>query len=449
MPVNTKHPDYAWQEPHLKKCRDAAYGSRTIKDALNAGRYLIRLRGETDTDFEIRVERALWFGACEMTVEAMTGLATRKPPRVEIPESAEYMLDMAFGEAWNLQAIIVRAVEAVLVGGYAWHVVDVGGKGNLPFVETYSSLEVINWRISSHGVIDMAMIERTSYVQDPDDKYTLLPVTAYLELLLDEGIYKQRLWTQTETKEWVFEETIPTRGGDPLNFVPVYLSGHVGQKPPIEALADVNISHYRNSADYEEGSHLTALPKPYVIGASESEMVSPFILGAKTAWKTTNDNAKVGFLEFSGQGLKSLLEIMKSKEALMAALGARMIEPQRAGVEAAETARIHQAGRNATLADVVGDVERGLSSALATAAWWAGTETDAFRMEMSRDFISHRLDAQEIVALVKTYQAGGLSLEAFVRSLQAGERLPRDVNIDDELERIRAENPDLLAEMMT
>ena len=450
MSIDSRHPDYAWMEPHLQKCHDAAEGSRSIKDPTRAKRYLPPLKREDDADYAVRLDRSMWLGATETTVEAMTGLLTRKDPELEAPSEMDHFLQKTGKKHGDVLTITAVALQAVIVGGYAWHAVDIDSLTGRLAIVTYSSLDVINWRYSDIGELDLVVIERDVYRQkSSEDPYEVDRETEWLELYLDEeGRYTTRLWTLDEDEQWRTETTVPIYSGKVLDYIPVSISGHIGQKPAIEALADINIGHYRNNSDYEEGCHLTALPKPYVLGASEEEMNKPFLLGAKTSWKTTRpkSESEVGFMEFTGQGLKSLLDAMNSKEGAMASAGARLVEGPRTGVEAAETARIHLASKNATLSDIANDVEQGLRRAFQMAADWAGLDSRAVKYTINREFSSERLEANDIVALVQAYQAGGMSLKEFVLNMQRGERLSRTTTLEEELERIRAENPDVMAE---
>lgn len=78
--------------------------------------------------------------------------------------------------------------------------------------------------------------------------------------------------------------------------------------PPIEALADVNIAHYQNSADLENGAHLSGLPTPYATGldATVDEngvATSPTIyIGSSTFLTFPNADTKVGFLQCGSEG---------------------------------------------------------------------------------------------------------------------------------------------------
>ena len=51
-------------------------------------------------------------------------------------------------------------------------------------------------------------------------------------------------------------------------------------------------------------------------------------------------------------------------EKQMAIVGARLLEEQRAGIEAAETVRLRSSGDSATLADIAGNIEGALTDVL-------------------------------------------------------------------------------------
>src|SRR5206468_661127 len=117
-------------------------------------------------------------------------------------------------------------------------------------------------------------------------------------------------------------------------------------KPPLLDLVEVNLSHYRSSADLEHGRHYTALPTPWVSGMRPD---SNLRIGAGVAWVLEDPTAKAGMLEFTGQGLQALEKALESKEKQMAVLGARLLEMQPRLQETAEAVRLRHNGDAATL----------------------------------------------------------------------------------------------------
>jgi hypothetical protein len=80
-------------------------------------------------------------------------------------------------------------------------------------------------------------------------------------LLLDEeGYYKVEIWSDGRDGYQITDEFFPTRRGERLAFIPFTFLGPVSikpyvAKPPLLDLVDVNLSHYRTSADLEHGRH--------------------------------------------------------------------------------------------------------------------------------------------------------------------------------------------------
>ena len=113
-----------------------------------------------------------------------------------------------------------------------------------------------------------------------------------------------------------------------------------------------------------------------------------------------------------------------------------MLEDQRPGVEAAETVRLRSSGDSATLSDVAGNIENGLTDVLKNIGFWLGVvETDC-RVAVNKDFVSSRLAPQDITALLQAVQSGRVSEETFLWNLQQGEVLQAGRTIEEEQEAI-------------
>jgi hypothetical protein len=90
--------------------------------------------------------------------------------------------------------------------------------------------------------------------------------------------YRVRAWRERTPEEIQADPTgerfepfgdvrVPLRLEEPLDRIPfVFLvsagTGKVAPKPPMLDLVDTNLSHYRTSAEREEGAHWTACPTP-------------------------------------------------------------------------------------------------------------------------------------------------------------------------------------------
>ena len=122
-------------------------------------------------------------------------------------------------------------------------------------------------------------------------------------------------------------------------------------KPPMLDLVNMNLSHYRNSADYEHALYLTAQPTPWIAGNLD-EQKKPKSIGSGTIWYLPED-ATCGMLEFTGAGITAQQKAMDDKEDRMAALGARMINDGKNRNETTDTARMRGRSEVSLLTSVV------------------------------------------------------------------------------------------------
>jgi hypothetical protein len=245
-------------------------------------------------------------------------------------------------------------------------------------------------------------------------------------------------------------DIVPIKNGAPLDFIPFVFCGvrAIGsdcEKPPVLDLAEVNLSHFRTVADLEHGAHFTGLPTAVVTGYSvprneQGAALESFYIGSATAWVFPDPTAKATFLEFSGQGLGALENRETKKEEQMAALGARMLAPEKKQAEAAETAAIHRAGEASVLASLANTVSAALSRALQIAAEWAGIAGDVV-VKLNTDYYPVEMDSLTLTALVASWQQGAISYETLFDNLKQGEVIAEARTAEEEQAAIQASPP--------
>src|SRR5512137_2014629 len=84
MPANSTHADYDASLPAWIRARDLLAGEDAVKAA--GAKYLPRLDGQTDEDYEAYKARACFSNATRRAADAFVGLVFRKAPFVKIPE---------------------------------------------------------------------------------------------------------------------------------------------------------------------------------------------------------------------------------------------------------------------------------------------------------------------------------------------------------------------------
>jgi hypothetical protein len=286
------------------------------------------------------------------------------------------------------------------------------------------------------------------YGRDPDNKFKQVPLDQYREFSLVDGQVSVNIWRQEEkegertgTYE-VFETYTMTNRGKALGFIPCVPIVSDGSpfgipKPPLLDLVNVNLAHYRNSADYEHGLHWTALPTPWFSGLNDRE--ANITLGSGTAIILPDPSASAGFLEFSGAGLGKISEALKHKEDMMSALGARMLASKMDQSTSAEVTRINYSGETAALVNMARSISRGATRLLRMVAQWENKANfDKVLVSINEDYVDAKLSAPDLAALISAYQSGVMSLDSLLWNMDQGERLPLGRTIEEEIELIDA-----------
>jgi hypothetical protein len=459
MPIHTERDEYASELTRWSRCRDCFDGADAVKARTTA--YLPALDGQEATEYAAYVQRATFYNAFARTVRALSGLMFRRSPAVTAPKAAEPLwLDVTHGGS-SLVAFALELAEELCKVGRTGLLVDAPAEGGRPYWCAYRAEDVIAWNdLRMAGVPTLTrVVLREHATEASTDPYVTKRAAQLRELFLDEqGLYTVRRWRKKRApdgtehpSEWevIGPPQRPLRRGQALAFIPftfVNASNLLAdpQRGPMVDLADVNLSHYRTSADLEHGRHYTALPTPYVTGYDGAG--GPLVIGASRAWTIGNAAARVGMLEFTGSGLGSLERALQHKEQQMAVLGARLLEAQKAGVEAEGTLRLRHAGDDATLRVLATTLSGAVTRAMRWHAWWSDLATtpmdERYTFALGVDFFTVRMSAQELQALVTTMQAGRMSFETFYFLLQRGDLARPGVTVEEEQHAIDKESED-------
>lgn len=218
-----------------------------------------------------------------------------------------------------------------------------------------------------------------------------------------------------------------------MQYIPFQFVSHVGltcgyEKSPILDLVNVNMSHYRTTADLEQANYLTSQPTPYITNM-RADLMDDYRIGSGSLWLLP-EGSQVGMLEYQGAGLTSLETSLSRKEQMMALLGARMLEDSRRVGETAETVRLRGSGESSILASISGTVSAALTQCLIWMTEWENISGEPL-IQLNRDFLDSRLSAQELTALVSAWQQGAMPLDDLLYNLQRGEMLRPDYTIEE------------------
>ena len=450
---SAEHPKYSEYMKLWSKCRDCYKGEEAVKDKNQ--KYLPYLSMQEGSEYKNYRDRAIFLNVMRRTIHGLVGASLRKTPIIKVPSRMESYLEDMDLQGMTIEELLQKLLTDLLITGRVSVVVD-RNENSRCYATCYSAESNINWRFNNNIPIMSVFEEEIDITEDGfehelSQQYRIYDFDENGNLRVRVAV--ERLPTEDEelneddnknTFE-IIHETYPSFRGEGLREIPVFVMNSTGlgmdtiSPPPLIDLANISLSHYRTSADLENGRHFTSLPQAWVTGVDVDEYRNGLRIGGNTAWIIPNDNARLGYLEFSGQGLGSLENALREKEAMMAIVGARLLESKK-GVESAETSRIRQNIETSVLSHIAVTLQNGLRKVLKYMARWEGLDENEVHLELNMDFVDVRIPHQEIIALVQAYQMGGISMNTLLYNLKQGEVIPNDVSIDDEREKIEMDH---------
>jgi len=456
------HPQYNAASPIWIMCRDAYEGDAAIKarkcdGGLNGTAYLPKLSGQKETAYANYRDRAEWYNAVGRTVTALRGMIFRKPPISIIPEGAADSLEDITQSGISLEQLAKRATDEILTTGRGGILVDypkgdgaagatvaaVEAMNRRPFWKYYPAESILNWkmdRIDNKMVLARVALEEEKESVDPENEFGI-KVSKQIRMLEinASGNYQQRIYEKDKNKKWILSELIePKQRGAAMRFIPFAFiglseSGTDIEKPPLYDLVTTCIAHYRNSADFENGLFVSANPTAWAAGGFNLPDPVPF--GTGVCWISSDPAARAGYLEFTGAGLGMIATAMGEKRERMAALGSRVLSPEKRAVETAEVATLHRTGENSILADIAGSISAVIEKCLRWHCEWMGIDGD-ISYQLNRDFFPVPMSPDDVRATMEAWQSGAIAFTDVIRRFKQGEFIDVNREPDD----IQAEN---------
>ena len=486
MPVNSQHPDYTRLSKKWKRCRDVVAGQDAIHEA--AEEYLPKLKSQQSDDYSAMIMRASFYNASWRTIAGLLGMMFRKPPKIEVPEGVKELLKDINASGTPFSLLLQDDSENALTTGRVGILVDYPPApeeatqadalrlGLRPIMNVYRAEAILNWemgKVNNQWVPVLVVLKEKATIKDPADEFVPKIEDRWRVLDLVHSVneqtkeqttaYRQRLFRAKAEKvadkdsfERIGGDIYPKMNNQTLSYIPFYCHGtdmaslSDVDDPPLIDLFDMNLSHYRTSADFSHGCHFTALPFLLLAGfkkeMDDAGNEKQLYIGGEAAIVTSNPDAKGSYVEFTGTGLSTLVTKLEREEQMMAVLGARMLEPQTKAVKTAESEAIHRKGEESTLGSIAIATSLAMTAALKCFVEWAGFDPKNVSVEINRNFYPAPMTPMMLSALISGWQQGapGLSDQGLFDQLKAGEVVAEDVTLEDEQARIAERQQNLM-----
>lgn len=448
-------PEHAAAMPLWKTVRDVCRGADAVKSAGHD--YLPRL---DPTDRSVRnrrrneayLERAVFYPITGNTKIGMLGMAFRKVPTLNAPDKLTCLVNNADGAGTSIYQQSQVVLENILEAGREGLYVDYATADGRPIIVGYRAEDIINWRtqtIKGHTYLVLVVLREVT--EEPDGFGFNLRVQ-YRELALENGAFVCRIWKRTGPDETgpyaVAKETTPRAFASstpwdeiPFAFVGAQNNDPTLDEPPLAALAEINLGHYRNSADYEDSVWFCGQVQPWMSGLDTEWRDHLEKSGVKVGSRNPLMLPKDGAFAYA-QAQPNMLakEAMDSKRDYMVALGARLIE-QNSAVKTATQAGSEQTTATSLLSICVANVSEAYTRALNWCARYTGDVSGTSSYILSQEFIARVADSGMVTALVAAWQSGAMRDADLVRTFQKLDIIDPADDPDDVIQALKDKSP--------
>lgn len=433
--VKTQHREYIANFSKWERIRHAVAGDM---------RPYLRNVGANESDVVYGALRqkeyadgAIVYNFTKRTLAGMVGSVMRKDPEQSFPTAMDYLKDDADGSGvglWQHAQDTLMEIDSVGRGGLLVDapVADVAtmaqqnaGKLN-PIIAFYTTENVVNWKLKRVGSVNkfqMVVLREPYEYNDSPDEFSTLMGEQYRVLDIDEnGNYRQRVYKfdnggtlQDGVQAFYPQLNNVPKGEIPFTFVGASNNDSTVDDAPLLPLAELNIGHYRNSADNEE--NLFVVSQAMLIIAP-SEKFNP------EQWETANPNgvkfgARRGVNVGPGGDAKliqaaatnALDMALTKKEQQAIQIGAQLITPTTQIT--AESARLQRGADTSVMATIARNVSKAYEDCLKWVAQMMGLPDKGIEFKLNMEFFLQPMAAQDRQQWAADVQAGNMPLESY------------------------------------
>ena len=453
---------------------DCVKGQRQVKSKQDL--YLPKPAGDidpayADARYQAYLTRAMFYNGTGRTTEGLVGQVFGKPPELELSDTLAKYEDDIDGHGTSLtQQSKIALKDNVSIGhggllvdfptsdGSVVTLADIQSKRLRPRILNTEAARIINWQtvvVGGEAKLSLLVITEQKNVSTDVFEPDYEPRWRVYQLIKGETghfvtvtVWRENSGEIGDGQELFVIESGPhtvVANGTPLDTIPFVFYGALNNeptidKPPMLDLANVNIAHYRNSADYEESVFVVGQPTPVFTGLTQdwvdNNIKGKVILGSRSA---------VGLPQGATAELLQTLpnsmphEGMKHKEDQMKSIGAKLIEPGFTKTTATQVL-VDASSESSILTTATDNVSTAYTVALGFFAQFLGAETEDIVFKLNTDFDVDRMDAQERAQLLLEWQGGAITWEemrgslrlAGVATVEDGEaKRTIDLEIDD------------------
>lgn len=424
--IDQKHPHYDMYREHRRTGQLLEGG--TVGMRRNRRETLPKEERETDDGYIRRVNASVLLEAYTDTLNQMSLKPLTQSVKFTldpVPDDWAWLQDDVDLSGTKIDDMVLDAIRGRLSNGCWLALVDMPSTtdddgrqlsdvdlkklNRHPYVSIIHPDSLINWEIGDDSKFKMIRLKFTKMEIVEDE---MKEVEYIKEWSLDEINLYQKTKDKEGKETWQNISSITNA----IEAVPLVVCGELDDRPILEGLAHLNMSHFRKKSDLDNTLHYASRPVMLFSGFDD-ETVNNAVIAVNNAFVTDDPNADVKFIEMSGSSIDPQIRDIERTEAQMSVYGFEIVSEKQVQKTATETVK-DDSDDTSVLQAVCTSVENTFDEIMDFASMYTGKPVpDDLRIQIFKDFnISYQV-YQKIKALLELRNAREISQETFHKEL--------------------------------
>ena len=398
-------------------------------------KYLPQLEREVDDSYDRRLSRSNVVPFMQRIEKMLAGMLVRKPVRLDGVSDLvrEQLFDVSL-EGDDLNVWLYTTARTVISYGHCGVLVDAPKDGDKvrPYWVTYEPKNILGWRTEViDGVRQLTQLRLMEQVVEPDGKYGEKIVKQIR--VLEPGRFE--IHRKNKKGEYKLHDEGEMSIKDKIPFSVAYSNrvGYYESRSPLYDIAELNLKHYQIQSDLDNILHISSVPLLAVFGYPNSDEITT---GPSEALSLPPES-RMEYISPSSDSYESQFRRLEDLKDQINTLSLAAVLGQKLVGETAEAKRIDRSQNDSTMMVVAQQMQDLIDNCLKFHSEYLN-EPNAGSSFVNRDFVTARLEPQEIQSLLALFTAGTISQETLLTQLSSGEILGDDFDVEEEVEATQA-----------
>ena len=376
--------------------------------------YLPKEPRETKEAYKVRLARTSLFNVYKKTVQSAAGQALSEPLIISnVPKELEFLQNNATGDGRSMTEIADDLVQEHLIFGKSHIIVDFPTSasaemnysefkqaGFRPYLNIVSSVSLIGWEYNldmGYPRLDLVRLSETEIERSTENPW------------LTQNKKQVRVWHNDFVEVYKYndgvDQYIPEDNvyRNSLGFIPL-ITGYAAKKgfmlaePPLEDLAQINLTHWQSSSDQRNILHIARVPFILASGFGSDELQGMEI-GSNRVVNSTNAEADMKYIEHTGKAIEAGSKDLASLEEQMRVLGAEIFMGQSKDRQTATARQLDSIEAMSLMQLTTRSVLRMIKDAYVIAGMWLGVDASDVTVQLGQTAPSEPNPTAAIVSM--------------------------------------------------